>query len=650
MDRKTLAGIGAAGTLIFGGIDATVLDEKPLQRLDYIANEVVEVKQTENVVETSFSWKDQPGLKVSVDLGEPTLSERFNDKRTKELITERVDFGDGGFKVDILLNEKPDTNVFCYQIEGAEHYDFFYQPPLTQEEIAAGAERPPEIEGSYALYHKSLANHQLGRENYATGKVMHIPRPQVWELNNPTSTTEWADLSYTEEEGLCVEVSPKFLDSANYPVRVDPTFGYTNQGGTFAADASDSSFSVKATAPVDGIITKYTIYGKDRFWSAALYQRTNATSGVLISDANVYTSVSATAGWFDLLFNTTIGRPAVTSSTVYWLTAGIDTGAGSPGIYYDAGSTGDGLLNSDCGAGVSFCEDPIIGTSEARLYSIYATYCDPSLEVCVETFSVAGSYEWTPFIGVDEAIVACWGGGGGGGDGSNTGGGGGGGGAFASSTITVVPGDSYTVTVGGGGSKPAVAAAGGGAGGDSSFWTNKVIADGGNGGAGGTGAPTGGSGGSTANSSGTVEYAGGSGGAANNTSDGGGGGGGAGGPHGAGGAGGAASATIGGAGGAGDNGSGGAAGTADSNGSVDPIGGTGGNSALGGGGGGGGDDGDPGGNGGSPGGGAGGGEINSTAGTWGAGASGQCTITYTIPDPGGGGGGATSTPQSEMWF
>ena len=60
---------------------------------------------------------------------------------------------------------------------------------------------------------------------------MHIPRPQVWELNDEENTKEWAELSYDNGE-LCVTARQEFLDEATYPVRIDPTFGYTSMGAS----------------------------------------------------------------------------------------------------------------------------------------------------------------------------------------------------------------------------------------------------------------------------------------------------------------------------------------------------------------------------------------------------------------------------------
>lgn len=261
---KTLAGIASTSALVFGGVDASTLREEPLQRVERVAGYEIRAEQKGNTVETAFPWKDQPGFKVKYDMGEPSLTEKVKDKRNKEVITEVVTDFEGGFKVDILLNEKPDTNQFCYTIEGAENYDFFYQPPLTQEEKDQGSHRPPEIEGSYAVYHKTLKNHVIGQENYATGKVMHIPRPQVWELENESEKV-WADLSYDAGQ-LCVTVPQDFLDVARYPVRVDPTFGYTSMGSSenpigTASAGSDFGYryGMTATSSLHGTPTSVTV-------------------------------------------------------------------------------------------------------------------------------------------------------------------------------------------------------------------------------------------------------------------------------------------------------------------------------------------------------------------------------------------------------
>ena len=68
--------------------------------------------------------------------------------------------GDGlegdSFEVEIILNEPPATNVISMTLQ-SKGLDFFYQPPLTLEEIKRGASRPDNVVGSYAVYHKTMA-------------------------------------------------------------------------------------------------------------------------------------------------------------------------------------------------------------------------------------------------------------------------------------------------------------------------------------------------------------------------------------------------------------------------------------------------------------------------------------------------------------
>lgn len=376
--RNTLIGLGATAT-VMGGVDAAVLNEQPLDQVEIIASERVEARQVGNVVETTFPWKDQPGLKVKVDLGEPTIAERFADKRKREVITETVTDFEGGFKVDILLHEKPDTNIFCYEIEGAENYNFFYQPELTPEEIAEGARRPEHIVGSLAVYHKDKRDHVLGKENYGNGKVMHIPRPEVWELNNPTSTREWAKLSYSEPN-LCVTVRQGFLDNAEYPVRVDPTFGYTSVGASNNIFSNDRFYGFDHSAPSDGTLTAITLYGQ---YESGPTNIKGVTTGsgytILANGVGSAVALPASAGWSTSTYTT---GPGISNGTSYWL--GFVIGPSNTArLYYDHVSSAGWADNTNSYASPS---DPTDGLSLNFEISIYATYSGP---MNVETDAVS---------------------------------------------------------------------------------------------------------------------------------------------------------------------------------------------------------------------------------------------------------------------
>lgn len=369
--NRVVAGITAAGALTFGAVDASVLNEQPLKRTEVIANERVEARQIGNVVETTLPWKGEDGFRVKYDLGTPSLRERMADRRSKQVITETVDFGDGGFKIDILLNERPSTNRFCYQVEGYEDYDFFYQPPLTDEEIKEGVKRPENIVGSYAVYHKTLRDHEVNGKNYATGKVMHIPRPEVWEVGNATNTKEWAELSYKERQGeLCVTARQEFLANATYPIRIDPTFGYTTVGGTARFGDADAFF-VNDTPAQGGDVDKMTIYA-DYFSGGG-----TGVKGVLWlqSDGSVITNgvtdeitVSSGSGqWYDASYSTS---PSVDGGTAYHVGLVMDDNLTD--FFYDTGAAGDGGEDLSNGFNTPQAIDSI--SNNTRKYSVYATY------------------------------------------------------------------------------------------------------------------------------------------------------------------------------------------------------------------------------------------------------------------------------------
>ncbi len=155
---------------------------------------------------------------------------------------------DGGIEMEIILKEKPRINKFDFVIKGARHLNFLYQPALNKEipsSLKLGTDhctetqcfdkkgrvmntRPENVVGSYAVYHKKKRDHEIGKTNYATGKLFHIYRPKAIDRNGRET---WATLAYAKGI-LSVDVPQDFLDNADYPVRIDPTYGYTTNGSS----------------------------------------------------------------------------------------------------------------------------------------------------------------------------------------------------------------------------------------------------------------------------------------------------------------------------------------------------------------------------------------------------------------------------------
>lgn len=163
------------------------------------------------------------------------------------------------FEFDILLHQKPQNNIFTYEID-TDGLDFFYQPPISEAAKDNGDYQPENVAGSYAVYKKSssnIYNNSVDAEKYKTGKVMHIYRPKV--TDNKGNMT-WGTLNIdTDKHQLTVTVDKDWLSSASYPVLVDPTFGYTNIGASFTGSVDiirGSYFS----APENGSFSSISAY------------------------------------------------------------------------------------------------------------------------------------------------------------------------------------------------------------------------------------------------------------------------------------------------------------------------------------------------------------------------------------------------------
>ena len=138
---------------------------------------------------------------------------------------------EGGVEFDVILKERPESNIFEFPIE-SKGLKFYYQPELTQKEKDEGAFRPENVVGSYAVYHESKQGDytQLGGKNYKAGKAFHIYRPKVEDAEG---NKIWGKLNIDEKKGvLTITIDQEWLDKAVYPVRIDPTFGNTHCGAS----------------------------------------------------------------------------------------------------------------------------------------------------------------------------------------------------------------------------------------------------------------------------------------------------------------------------------------------------------------------------------------------------------------------------------
>lgn len=271
---------------------------------------------------------------------------------------------EGGFEFEWLLPAKPTSNIITSTIQ-TKGLDFFYQPPLTKQEIEEGNIRDERIIGSYAVYHKTKAGNYTDKE-YRAGKAFHIYRPQAIDGNGKKV---WCDLNIDVKKGiLTVTIPQKFLDEALYPILVDPTFGYTTAGASYIqAGLSAGRGSVYAGSA--GTLSSITAYCKPQTtydfgvcaYNASTLAKIESKSGFAGTGDNVY-------GWHEFSgFSSSIS--AINYLLVY---SGINL---QDRLAYDAGTTGQGKRgNSYLGDPITWTNPFVINSSDTNKYSIYATY------------------------------------------------------------------------------------------------------------------------------------------------------------------------------------------------------------------------------------------------------------------------------------
>jgi hypothetical protein len=374
------------GTILTGGVVNSLPTASPdyadngTALVTYVNNNEVAIDKHSPAVALS-RWS---GLEVlGVSLGTATPSNIVGS--TKEIdnvidsnqtaILEPSQDGQG-FNVDIKLAGKPASNVFIYQLSGWEDMDFLYQPPLWQEmgfkaptldctdTDCQGAHRPDNVVDSYAVYSKHKG-HAKGQTNYQAGKLFHIYRPQATDAKG---NTIWADLAYNNGV-LTVTVPQAFLDSAAYPLLIDPTFGNTVGGGTLQCIGSDELETVKFTSPAGGgnitsISTSMSTACGGNFTAGnAIYSNSSNPTNLLAQDSGNVTVNAAQQYW------TTNVSYTFTGSTSYWLTVFMNV----PGTYYyDASVANMYFLNATFESYPNPWTDFSHGIN--RNVSIYATY------------------------------------------------------------------------------------------------------------------------------------------------------------------------------------------------------------------------------------------------------------------------------------
>ena len=284
---------------------------------------------------------------------------------------------DAEIEFDVTLNEKPSKNTINFSMEYKE-VEFYYQPALTESEIAEGKHRPENVVGSYAVYHKSKKDNE-----FKTGKVCHIYRPWAIDANE---NKVWCDLNIDEDKKLLtITVPQEFIDTAVYPVLIDPTFGNIIAGASYVGVSANYAICIYvspgATIFAKSIHAYHTDSGGGTFCKGVIF---DFATGVTISNGvTPAVGVSSSPSWDTMTYS--LPKPICYVSTQYYF-----------GLIYN----NNGLLYYDSGNPYS-CERDMAnnyaapnnfnGTPVSEKYSIYVTYVVPPTVATSKKFKIHNS-------------------------------------------------------------------------------------------------------------------------------------------------------------------------------------------------------------------------------------------------------------------
>jgi len=337
--------------------------------------------------ETNFSLRFSSGIDgASVENSSGRILWTGKDGTKVHLYeTETVE----GFEFEFELPKKPLSNSFPMTIR-SKGLSFIYNPEISDAQAqrlvdsasalfnagkidsavslaqAKRIIRPEEILDSWAAYHQSKRGNA-----YKTGKAFHVYRPRAVDADGKSV---WGSLALDlSGETALLTIPQEFLDSALYPVKIDPTFGYTSIGGSWQEYTSDQCFGGKYMANATTQIDSLTFYARKTYPAGTTPQAKGAMWGGGTPPAAVLTNgvagtvsvTSSTGAWYTTTYST---KPSVSNGTAYRLGSICNLNYSSMGIAYDGTME---IANNSYATPAAY--SPF--TSEPTFQpSIYATY------------------------------------------------------------------------------------------------------------------------------------------------------------------------------------------------------------------------------------------------------------------------------------
>lgn len=281
---------------------------------------------------------------------------------------------DGGFEYELTILRYIPISSITFPIS-YENVSLYYQGHLNETHQIEGipSERPENIVESIAIYNKEK-------------KVMHLYRPKAIDA---IGNEIWCNMSLNlDEDTITISIDPLWLLTATYPVRIDPTFGYTSIGGTVQRILADLiALSNYTLADDNAIIDDIKVYGKGDGASANIKgliydNQTGVNPWYPYNKKAVGNAVTATttAGWW----TSSVGTTVMLDADRYWI--GVVPNADYD-IYYDNGDTAQFYYYRTAGQ-YSSPPDPFPSGGTARAWKM-SVYVDYHLDTTPPTINIA---------------------------------------------------------------------------------------------------------------------------------------------------------------------------------------------------------------------------------------------------------------------
>lgn len=325
-------------------------------------------------------WDEEVSL--IIDLDEPDAKLKLNNNKLKwkskaknhdyELFPKDKDVigntnEEGGFEFNVILDSIPLSNVFSYPITLTGLV--YYKQPYAPDPDAIDPTLPDYVKGSYAIYHESKQGDYtlLGGKNYKVGKAFHIYRPLVTDDNGDTV---WGELNIDDITGvLTITIDQTWLNNADYPVTIDPNFGYEVQGSINDLRLANYLIGMYSSSPADvGVATLIKAYTRTYLGTHNIKGVLSLTSSktIIANGVTAASVLSTTAEWKTMTYAVT---PTLTPSVGYMIGMISDYYIYR---YYDNGAANTGWEDTTNSYAVP--QDPGSAANNTKIVSIYVTY------------------------------------------------------------------------------------------------------------------------------------------------------------------------------------------------------------------------------------------------------------------------------------